>query len=191
MRKIVLAMSVSLDGYVEGPNHDVSWMRVDSPQDWDDLFKMLEGVDLLLLGGGMFEEYRDYWKQALTNSKASANEVKYARWAEKHKHVVFSKSIKNPQWENTSVNTENAIEEVKKIKSQPGKDIYVVGGAKFASAILDAGLVDELRLVVNPWLLGDGKSLYNGNRTRHSLKLIETKKMEGDTVLVRYALGQA
>jgi dihydrofolate reductase len=188
MRKIIVAMSVTLDGYVEGPNHDMSWMRTDSQQDWEDLFEMLESVDLLLLGGGMFEEYRDYWKQSLTSPKASPNEVKYARWAERHKHIVFSKTIKDPRWENASINNGNSIEEVKKIKSQPGKDIYVVGGAKFASAILDAKLADELRLVVNPWLLGAGKSLYNGNHNRHSLKLIETKKMEGNTVLVRYGL---
>jgi dihydrofolate reductase len=190
MRKVILAMSISLDGYIEGPNHDVSWMRVDSPEDWDDLFKMLESVDLLLLGGGMFAEYREYWKQILTNPTAPTNEDKYARWASNHKHIVFSKSIKTPEWENTVLNAGNVIEEVKKIKSQPGNDIYVVGGAKFASSILDAGLVDELRLVVNPWILGGGKSLFVGNRNRHSLKLIETKKMEGNTVLVRYALGK-
>jgi dihydrofolate reductase len=188
MRKIILAMSISLDGYVEGPNHDTSWMRTDSPSDWDDLFEMLESVDLLLLGGGMFEEYRDYWTQALTNPKASANEVKFARWAEKHRHIVFSRSIKNPKWENTTVTSGDAIEEVKKLKSQTGKNIYVVGGAKFASALLDAGLVDELRLVVNPWVLGAGKSLFNGNKHRHSLKLADTKKMDGDTLLVRYTL---
>jgi dihydrofolate reductase len=190
MRKIILAMSVSVDGFIEGPNHDMSWMRADSPEDWDDLFKMLESVDLLLLGGGMFAEYRDYWKQALTSPKASGGELKYAQWAEKHKHIVFSKSIKNPQWENTSMNTGNVAEEVKKIKSQSGKNIYVIGGAKFASSVLEAGLVDELRLVINPWVLGAGKSLFAGNHNRHSLKLIETKKMDGDTVLVRYNLSK-
>jgi dihydrofolate reductase len=137
----------------------------------------------------MFEGYREHWKQASTNPNASANEVKYARWAEKQKHIVFSKSIKEPQWENTTINSGNAKEEVTKIKSQPGNDIYLVGGGKFASAILDAGLVDELRLTVNPWIIGAGKSLFSGNRNRHSLKLIETKRMEGDMIMVRYKLS--
>jgi dihydrofolate reductase len=188
MRKIILAMSVSLDGFIEGPNHDMTWMRTDSPEDWNDLFEMLDSVDLLLLGGGMFAEYRDYWKNTLTNPTASAGELNYAHWAEKHKHIVFSKTMKDPQWENTNVNGGNVIEEVKKIKAQAGKNIYAVGGAKFASSVLDAGLVDELRLVINPWVLGEGKSLFIGNRNRHKLKLVDTKTMTGDTILVRYTL---
>jgi dihydrofolate reductase len=190
MKKIILAMSISLDGFIEGKDHDTTWMHQDSPEDWKQLFRMLESVDLLLLGGGMFAEYRDHWKQALTNPKASAGEVQFARWAEKHKHIVFSKTIKDPQWQNTEINNGNVIEEVRKIKSQPGKDIYVVGGAKFASSVLDAGLVDELRMVVNPWILGEGKSLFSGNKKRHAMQLVETKNMDGGLVLLRYSLNK-
>lgn len=188
MRKIILAMSMTLDGFIEGKNQDKTWMHNDSPEDWKELFRMLESVDLLLLGGGMFAEYRDHWKQALTNPKAAQEEIQYAKWAEQHKHIVFSKTMKDPQWNNTEINNGNTVDEVRKIKSQSGKDIYVVGGAKFASSLLDAGVVDELRMVINPWLLGERKSLFSGNKKRHAMKLAETKNMDGGLVLLRYSL---
>jgi dihydrofolate reductase len=123
MRKLILSMQVSLDGYAEGPNGDMSWMQPDDDEQWNDLFKMLkDNVDLFLLGAGMWPEYRDYWKKALASpADFSDHELEYAKLAGKTQHIVFSKTLKNAGWENTIINNGDIAAEVKKIKEQPGK----------------------------------------------------------------------
>src|SRR6186713_1158030 len=158
MRKLILSMQMSLDGFIAGENGDTSWMRTNDPEDWTDLFEMLKTVDLFVLGRVMWPDYSNYWKQALTSSTASPNEVKYARIAEKTPHLVFSKTIKDPEWTNANILSGDVVEEVKKLKQLPGKDIVSFGGAKFARTLIDAGLVDEYRLAVVGAIVTKGKS---------------------------------
>src|ERR1700712_417296 len=145
MRKLILSMQVSLDGFIEGENGDVSWIKHDDDEQWESLFEMLDSVDLFLLGRVMYPDYRDYWINALTDPKASKNELEYARLADKTQHIVFSNTIKDSGWHNTEIVSGSAVEEVRKLKEQPGKSIEVVGGAMLATALIDAGLVDEYR----------------------------------------------
>jgi len=178
-------MQMSLDGYIEGLNKDMSWVQTNNPEGWARVFEMLKNVDLLVLGRGMFAEYRDYWKKSLTSPEATSNEVEYARYAEKTKHIVFSRTLKDPQWKNTEINSGDVVQEVEKLKRQSGADIYLVGGGMFASTVLDAGVVDELRLVINPYLLGGGKSLFKDG-SKQSLELVRSTAMEGGILEVIY-----
>jgi dihydrofolate reductase len=186
MRTLILSMQVSLDGYIEGPRGDMSWIEKDDDELWKDLFGMLQSVDLFLLGGGMFADYRNYWKQALHNPTASHNEVAYARLAEKRKHIVFSSTIKDPKWDNTQIVNGNVEEEIKKLKQELGQDIQVVGGARLASTVIAAGLVDEYRLTINPIIIGSGKSFFKDQWARHSLRHISTKVLNNGIMVVRY-----
>jgi dihydrofolate reductase len=186
MRKLILSMQVSLDGFIEGPNGDMSWLIKDEEEQWQDLFEMLESVDQFLLGRVMFPEYRDYWKQALTKQGYSANEIAYAQLADKTNHVVFSNTMKDPEWANTKINNGRVAEEVARLKNQTGKDIQVVGGAKLAATVIEAGLVDEYRLTINPVIVGSGKSFFKDQKTKRFLELITTKKLRSGVVIVRY-----
>ena len=186
MRKLILAMQISLDGFIEGPNGDMSWIQPDDPEGWDDLFEMLESVDLFLLGRVMFSDYRNYWKQALVNPRASANEIKYARLAEKTKHIVFSSSSINPEWGNTEMVNGNVAVAVEKLKKQQGKDIQIVGGAKLAATLINAGLVDEYRLNINPVLLGKGKLFFRDQYQKSFLEMINAKPLKSGVLIVRY-----
>ncbi|HZE84903.1 MAG TPA: dihydrofolate reductase family protein [Puia sp.] len=186
MRKLILAMQVSLDGFVEGPGGDMSWFVHDDPEHWADLFGMLQSVDLFLLGRGMWTDYRNYWKQALISSTASPDEVAYAKLAEKTKHIVFSHTLADPGWENTSISNGPVAEEVRKIKQAPGKDIQVVGGARLAATILEAGLVDEYRLSIHPAILGEGKSFFRDQHTKQSLQFVSAKTLPSGGVIARY-----
>lgn len=179
-------MQVSLDGFIEGPNGDTSWMIKEDDEQWQDLFEMLESVDLFLLGRAMFPDYRKYWKEALTKPGFSANEIKYARLAEKSNHLVFSNTMKDPEWKNTKVVSGDVCEEIAKIKKQPGKDIQVVGGAKLAAKVIEAGLVDEYRLNIIPAIVGSGKSFFKDQNTKRSIELISTKKLKSGVVIARY-----
>jgi dihydrofolate reductase len=183
-------MQVSLDGFIEGQGGDSSWIVKDDPTVWEDLFSMLQSVDLFLLGRVMWPDYRNYWKQALTSSTASSNELAYAKLAEKTKHVVFSQTLQDPGWENTTIIKGSVVEEVAKIKKSNGKDIQVVGGAKLAATIIGAGLVDEYRLTVNPVILGEGKSFFRDQNSKQFLRPISTKNLPSGITIARFRVKQ-
>jgi dihydrofolate reductase len=186
MRKLILSMQVSLDGFTEGENGDISWVQKEDPEQWPDLFEMLESVDLLLLGRVMFPDYRDYWKSTLSNNNASSNHKRYAQLAEKTTHVVFSKTMKETGWDNTRIIPGNVVEEVKKLKTQPGKDIQVVGGAKLAATVMNAGLVDEYRIIQNPVVICRGKSFFRQLTRSSKLQLQYVKPLRSGVVILRY-----
>jgi dihydrofolate reductase len=186
MRKLILSMQISLDGFIEGPHGDMSWIKTDDEEQWEDTFEMLQSVDLLILGRVMFSDYRDYWKNALNNPNASANDARYARYAADTPHIVFSSRMHNPDWSNTSVVRGNVIEEIKKLKAKPGKDIYVVGGARLAATVIEGGLVDEYRLTINPSIIANGKSFFQQQHSRRNLELISSKSVKAGRLIVRY-----
>lgn len=179
-------MQVSLDGFVDGENGDMSWMQHDEPEQWDDLFEMLDSVDLLLLGRKMFPDYRSYWMKALSNTGFSANEVKYAHYADTTPHIVFSQTLKDPQWHNTTIVDKPVVEEVTRIKQLPGKDIQIVGGAMFAATLMDSGLVDEYHFTLNPAIVTTGTPLFNRLRQKRNLVLTESKKFPSGVLVLKY-----
>jgi len=187
MRKLILSMSTSLDGYVEGKNGDMSWMKPDDDEQWDELFGLLSNVDLFLLGSGMWPDYRDYWKKALAKpADFSGTEVKYAKLAEKTQHIVFSATMQDAGWENTTIISDNAVDVVRKIKGQAGGDIQIVGGADFAATMLDSGLVDVCRVLINPTIIAGGKSFFHQLKNGHAMELIEARALKNQIVVLDY-----
>lgn len=186
MRKLILSMQMSLDGFVEGPHGDMSWVKKDDQEQWEDTFDMLQSVDVLVLGRVMYPAYRDYWKHALVDPDASAEEVRYARFAAETPHLVFSNRMQNPDWSNTTVIRGHVLEEIKKLKSQTGKDIYLVGGARLAATAVEGGAVDEYRLTVNPCILGNGKSFFQLQHIRRNLEHLSSKTLRSGRLIVRY-----
>jgi dihydrofolate reductase len=186
MRQLILAMQISVDGYIEGPDGDMSWAAKDEEELWDDLFKMLETVDTLILGRKMFSDYRNYWNWCLNNPDASLNERRYAEYAMKNRHIVYSNTMKDPEWSNTTVVAGNVIDHVRELKLEPGGDIHLVGGARLAATLIDAGLVDRYRLVINPYFINTGKSFFQQLTSRQSLELTESKAFKTGHVIVDY-----
>ena len=117
---------------------------------------------------------------------AAKEEIAYAQFAEKTPHVVLSKTLDNVAWKNTRIVRD--VEEVRRMKDQPGKDMHAVGGATLVGSLLNAGLVDELRLVVHPIVLGGGKALFKDVNERHALRLIEAKSFESGQIRLTYHL---
>jgi len=179
-------MQVTLDGYVEGPDADMSWMEKDNAEDWDELFTMLANVDLFLLGRVMWPDYRNYWTKALTDESFSENEKKYARLAEKTKHIIFSNTINDTGWDNASVMKGDVVKAITDIKQQPGNDIQVVGGAKLAATVIQAGLVDEYRFIINPAIIGKGKSFFMQQDSKRMLTLKQTKILKSGVIVSDY-----
>lgn len=189
MRTLIAAFRVSLDGFVQGPNGEVDWVDA-----WDDTFDLMPQVDEMVLGGGMYPGYEEYWgavyadqQSALpgTGKPATAGELEYARFALATPHVVVSTTLDTVAWETTRIARD--VDEIRAMKERPGKDIYAVGGPTLVSNLMNRGLVDELRLDVHPVVLGGGKALFNGVKERYPLRLLESKTLAPGQVRMIYA----
>ena len=187
MRKIISAMRISVDGYIEDPEGKQDW--VDS---WEDEYDILDRVDTCLLGSVMYPGYEEYWTSALDpNSKLpysdklpTAKEVEYAQWASKTPHIVVSRKPMQVSWKNSRVISD--LGEIRNLKQKPGGDIHVVGGAKLVSSMINLGLIDEIWLMINPVLLGGGKLLFEGVNKRHYLKFVSSEERAPGKVYVKY-----
>jgi len=188
MRKIIAALQVSLDGLIEGPNEELDW--VDS---WEDPYDIIGKVDAFILGGRMYPGYEQYWQAVVDNPKgilpftsrpATAGEIEYAEFARRTPHVVLSGKLQTSAWRNTSI--VRNLEEVRQLKEAPGGDMHAVGGATLVSSLMNAGLVDEIRLVVQPIVLGAGKPLFKDVKERHALTLLKALPWKAGAVALWY-----
>jgi dihydrofolate reductase len=189
MRKIIGALIMSVDGRIEGPNGELDWV-----ESWEDPFDLLPQIDTCILGGGMYPGYEQYWGAILVNPEgilpftgkaATEGEIEYAHFAEKTPHIVLSKTLDKVAWKNTRIARD--IEEIRKLKAEPGKDMHAVGGATLISSLMNHGLIDELRLVVAPIVLGPGKSLFKDVKDRHALKFLGAKPLKSGTVRLTFS----
>jgi dihydrofolate reductase len=189
MRKIIAALVTSVDGFIEGPNGELDW--VDS---WEDPFDLLPQIDVCILGGRMYSGYEQYWSAVLANPQdplpvtgkvASEGEITYARFAERTPHIVLSRTLQNASWSNTQI--VRNVEEIRRMKQEPGKDMHAVGGATLIASLMNEALIDELRLVVSPIILGGGKALFKDVKGRHALKFLGAKPLQSGLVRLTYS----
>jgi dihydrofolate reductase len=199
MRKVIYAMSVSLDGFIEAANGDLSWSFPD--EELHQHFNDLEGaIDIHLYGRRLYENMAAYWPTADENPSAPKQEIEYARiWRDMPK-IVFSKTLDRVEWNSRLVRGDIAGE-VNKLKGQPaatdqpaaidqpGKYLSV-GGAGLASAFMQLGLIDEYRLYIHPVVLGGGKPMFRPLHEKIGLRLVETYIFGSGVVLLRYQLAE-
>jgi len=184
-------MRISADGKFEGPEGYADWVEA-----WADDYGLMPQIDACLLGGGMYPGYEQYWtgignepdKPAWITGKApTPAEVAWARFAARTPHYVLSNTLTAALWPNTRLI--RGVGDVAVLKQQPGKDIYLVGGARTTAGLLDAGLVDELRLIVYPLVAGDGKALFATAERRHRLELHKVQQLHDGRISLVYGIG--
>lgn len=189
-RRIIAALQVSLDGLIEGSDSEVDWIG-----SWEDSFDLLPEIDTLVLGGGAYPGYEQYWLAILDNPQGvlpltgkvpSKGEVEYARFADRTPHVVLSRTLETVAWKTTRI--VRHVADIRALKQQPGKDIHAVGGASLVSTLMNEGLVDQLRLTLHPVVLGKGKALFKDIERRHGMELLEARRLTGGRVSLTYNL---
>jgi dihydrofolate reductase len=183
MRKIILMMSVSLDGFMEGPNRELDWHLVD-----DELHghfnEQLSAMGAFLDGRVTYELMAGFWPTADTDPSSPEPVVEFARiWRDMPK-IVYSRTLERAEW-NTTIVRDVIVDEVLELKAQPGGDL-VLGGADLAATFMRHDLVDEYRLYVHPVVIGRGKPLFPASDTKISLQLAETRSFGNGVVLLRY-----
>ncbi len=189
-RKMIAALQVSLDGFTQAPDRgEVEW--VDS---WADAIELIPDVDAFVQGGGMYPGYGEYWGSIYADPQRvppfqtripTNREIAYAQLAAKTPHFVVSTTLNSVSWPPTAQIIRD-VAELRTLKAQPGKNMYVVGGATLVASLLNEDLLDEIRLIVHPILLGGGKALFSGVNKRRSLDLVQAKSTESGRVIVTY-----
>jgi len=188
MIKAYLFLSLSLDGRFEGAEHDISWHLVD-----DDLNKLaieqLRQTDLYLWGRRIYQLMEGYWPKAESEPSTSEDNREIAHLLNITKKIVYSRTLasvnESGKWRNVTLAHAVDLEEIKRLKGLPGKDISV-GGSNLALTLLEAGLIDEFRFIVNPIVIGAGTTVFSGIRDRVDLELLEARKFASGNVLLRY-----
>ena len=183
MRKIVLMMSVSLDGFIEGPNREIDWHLVDEElhTEFNDVLRQMGAF---LSGRVTHELMAGFWPYADQDPTEPAVIAEYSRiWRETPKYV-YSRSLQHADW-NTTVVHDVVAEEVNALKAQPGGDL-ALGGSDLPAAFMRLGLVDEYRIYVHPVLIGAGKPLFQTSDSTLNLELLETRRFGNGVVLLRY-----
>ena len=193
MRKVIAGMQSSLDGKVEGPEGYADWVDA-----WSDHYNVMPRVDACLLGAGMYPGYEQYWSAiqngpdeplSATGKVPTPGEVEYARFAAQTPHYVLSSTLTSALWPQTSF--VRGLDEIAAVKQQPGKDIYLVGGARTVASLIDAGLVDELQLAVHPLIAGEGKPLFATTEVRRGLELREVQQLQDGCVSLTYGTDRS
>lgn len=168
MRKVILNVAVTLDGFIEGPNGEYDWCFTDQDYGMSDFFKR---IDAMFIGRKSYEVL-----QAMDmgdNPFPKMNEY------------IFSNTLNKVTGDATIVSGD-IVTAIEKIKQEPGKDIWLFGGASLTAVLMNAGLVDELSLAVHPILLGSGKLLFSNNTGRIQLQLTDSKTYSSGLVILTY-----
>ncbi|MFG2210125.1 dihydrofolate reductase family protein [Streptomyces sp. NPDC048638] len=182
-RKIILMMSMSLDGYIEGPNREIDWHLVD-----DELHRHfndhLRDMGALLSGRVTHELMAGFWPTADADPSITGPMAEFAGiWREMPK-IVFSRTLERADW-NTTIMREVDVDRIRALKAPPGGDL-ALGGADLAAAFMAHGLVDEYRIYVHPVLIGSGKPLFPSSDTRTALRPAGTRTFGNGVVLLHY-----
>ncbi len=188
MRKIFLFMSLSLDGYFEGPDHDISWHNVD-----DEFTKLaieqLKRADTFLWGRRTYQLMEASWPRLAVDPGTSKDNLEIARIMNHTRKIVFSRTLdqvhESAEWTNVKLVRELDLAEIERLKDQPGKDICV-GGSNLALSLIKSGLIDEFRFTIVPIIIGTGTPIFAGLRSPLRLELLSIRKFASGNVHVVY-----
>ena len=179
MGNVILFISVSLDGYFEGPDHDISWSKVDAElhQDFNDVLRGMAG---LLTGRVTHELMAEVWPTMDEDSADTPEEAEFAGiWRDLPK-IVYSRTQSQVDW-STAVRQEIDVDEIAALEGD-----WVVGGPDLAAGFSKLGLIDEYWIHVHPVLIGQGKPLFPSSEAMVDLQLVETRAFGNGVVRLRY-----
>ena len=185
MRKLKLQVQITVDGFVAGLNGELDWMTFDFDERASAYINALtDSSDTILLGRKMTDGFVKYWSSVLDNPESP--EYAFAEKMVNIPKVVFSKTVKESNWANTTVAGGDLVEEVEKLKQKDGQDIIVYGGATFVSNLIKENLIDEFYLFINPTAIGCGLTIFGNLEDKLKLKLVKSTAFSNGEVVNHY-----
>lgn len=181
MRKLIFFNMMTLDGFFEGPKASLEWHQTDE-EFQEFAIQQLKEAELLLFGRKTYEMMAGFWpsKVALDTDPDTADLMNTIP------KVVFSRTIPEAGWNNTTLVTSSRAAEITRLKGLPGKNMFLFGSASLAAELIQHGLVDEFRIMLNPVVLGRGEPLFKEVRHPMQLKLVKTRTFTNGNVLLYY-----
>ena len=183
MRNLIVMMSISLDGFIEGPNREIDWHHVDDELH-DHFNEELAKMGAFLHGRVTYELMASFWPTAGADPASTRPIKEFSKiWREMPK-IVYSRTLTHAEW-NTTIVRDVVPREVLALKAQPGGDLSL-GGADIVASFMKHDLIDEYRIYVHPVLIGRGKPLFAASDTRTNLRLVEARAFGNGVVLLRH-----
>ena len=181
MKNIIVQEMVTVDGFFAGPGGEIDWHVVDSEFN-EYAVGVLKSVDTLIFGRVTYEMMANYWPMpaALKDDPIVAERMNNLF------KIVFSKAGNETAWNNTKALNDINAADILKMKQEPGKDMIIFGSGTIVSEFTRLGLVDEYLFIVNPVILGKGKTLFPGITASQKLKLVKTRQFSSGNVLLQY-----
>lgn len=177
MRTIYAFEMITLDGFYAGPNDEFDWPNVDAEFfEWS--LAQLDRSDTIVFGRTTYEGMAAYWPTAPADDPTAQRMNAYSK-------VVVSRTLDKADWNNSRI--VRGLDAIAELKQGSGKDIAVFGSFDLTVGLIGAGLLDEIRIIVNPIVLGGGKSLFASTDKRISVTLKDTKRFDSGNVLLTYA----
>ena len=181
MRKLTVFNFVTLNGYFEGPKREISWHR-HGAEESEYAVEGLKSGNTLLFGRVTYEMMASYWPTPM----ALKNDPIVAKGMNTVDKIVFSRTLKKAEWNNTRLVTDNVEEEMRKMKQTPGKDMTVLGSGSIVTLFAEHGLIDEYQIMVDPVIIGDGTPIFKDIKHKLDLKLTMTRTFKSGVVLLSY-----
>jgi dihydrofolate reductase len=194
-RRVVVAEFVTLDGYMIGPDEDISWVidGFDPAMQEDVAVDLSTTFDLFVFGRVTYDIFAPYWPHAVPYDEGDAlnpsegkEDPRIIRALNDSPKLVFSTTLGEPEWANTRVVAGGLEDEIRRLKKEPGKAIGIQGSASIVHALARADLVDEYHLYQHPVLLGDGKLLFPAGHGRQNLDLTRLTRYDNGVVALTY-----
>lgn len=184
MRKIILSLAMSLDGKIEGPNREYDWIPMD-PESGAELNEFAKGIDTVFYGRVSYELFGNY----RPGGESPMEEREFYAAVDSMKKYVFSST--KTGFEGAPLLIKDDIKtRVEALKAQPGRNIWLFGGAKLITTLMNLNLVDRIEIAIVPMILGEGNPAFKDLLARHPLKLISTKQHQNGIVLLIYELTE-
>jgi dihydrofolate reductase len=189
MRKLILIVHTSLDGFVAGSKGELDGF--DAGEDnLKFVCKIIKEADTAIFGRISYELLESYWPTAKDRPKATKGEILYSKWYNNAKKIVFSKTMTAEDIDNTIIFSDNISNEIKKIKGQTGKDILIFGSPSIAKTLMKLDLIDRYWIFINPIIFGQGIPLFSGNAEKSNLKLLATRLFANGEIALNYIVDR-
>lgn len=184
MRTLVVFNQVTLDGYFADAHGDMSWAHKDpNDAEWNAFVAgNAKGGGVLLFGRITYELMASYWPTPAALTQAP----EVARSMNRMQKVVFSRTLAKASWQNTTLVKSDLVAAVRRMKQEPGEGMAILGSGSIVSQLTQAGLIDEYQIVVNPLVLGQGKSMFAGLTDKRLLTLTKTRAFGNGNVVLCY-----